>query len=58
MEIDEKAVLPLFGSLCTQRVPASQVLWGEVSHKQFRTKLIHEIVQNVELTPTRVERGI
>jgi predicted nucleic acid binding AN1-type Zn finger protein len=30
---------------------------GEVSHKQFRTKLICELVQNVDMTITRVQRG-
>jgi hypothetical protein len=30
---------------------------GEVSHKQFRTKLIRELVQNVDMTTTSVQRG-
>jgi hypothetical protein len=30
---------------------------GEVSQKQFRTKLIRELVQNVDMTTTRVQRG-
>jgi hypothetical protein len=30
---------------------------GGVSHKQFRTKLIRELVQNIDMTTTRVQRG-
>jgi hypothetical protein len=30
MEMDEKAVLPFLGSLCTQHLPASQVFWRKI----------------------------
>jgi hypothetical protein len=58
MEMDEKAVLSLFGSLCTQRVPASQVLWTGLNHKQFRTQLIRKLLQNMDTNTTSVQRGI
>jgi hypothetical protein len=46
-----------FGSLCTQRVPASQVLRRGLNHKQFRTQLIRKLVQNVDTTTTSEQRG-
>jgi hypothetical protein len=57
MEVDEKAVLSFLGFLCTECLPASQVLWGKLCHKQFRMQVICEHIHSVDMANTGVQRG-